>query len=192
MTATQTAPTAAAAPTPTGTKFESETCSRCGGSGTYSYCTMYGDRCFRCQGARSTYTTRGAVAKRFFEDSLCVLASDVAMGTLLNTNEYTRGKKRFGRVVKIDVRTEPNGRSWIQATGEWVPSGIGNLIFLCEYRDGTADTVETAPGETVRAGWSDSEKAEKLAAALAYQATLTKAGKPRVRPAPAPRGWDHV
>ena len=27
------------------------TCSRCGGSGRYSYCQMYGDRCFGCNGS---------------------------------------------------------------------------------------------------------------------------------------------
>ncbi len=27
------------------------TCSRCGGSGRYSYCQMYGDRCFGCSGS---------------------------------------------------------------------------------------------------------------------------------------------
>ena len=25
-------------------------CPRCGGSGTYSYCTMYGNTCFKCNG----------------------------------------------------------------------------------------------------------------------------------------------
>lgn len=28
-----------------------ETCSRCGGSGHYSYCDMYGTRCFKCAGS---------------------------------------------------------------------------------------------------------------------------------------------
>lgn len=27
-------------------------CGRCGGSGSYSYCQMYGDRCFGCQGKK--------------------------------------------------------------------------------------------------------------------------------------------
>lgn len=27
-----------------------ETCSRCGGSGRYSWCQMYGDKCFKCAG----------------------------------------------------------------------------------------------------------------------------------------------
>lgn len=29
-----------------------EECTRCGGSGRYSYCQMYGDRCFKCRGSR--------------------------------------------------------------------------------------------------------------------------------------------
>jgi hypothetical protein len=30
-------------------------CSRCGGYGKYSYCQMYGDRCFGCSGTGKTY-----------------------------------------------------------------------------------------------------------------------------------------
>ena len=31
-------------------KYHLFTCPRCGGSGRYSYCTMYGDTCFKCHG----------------------------------------------------------------------------------------------------------------------------------------------
>src|SRR5207249_1748734 len=44
--------------------FESETCSRCGGSGHYSYCQRYGTTCFKCGGRTTVLTKRGEAAQR--------------------------------------------------------------------------------------------------------------------------------
>src|SRR5205823_10263506 len=46
--------------------FESTGCTRCGGSGHYSYCQSYGTRCFKCAGKGVTLTKRGAVAQAYF------------------------------------------------------------------------------------------------------------------------------
>jgi hypothetical protein len=40
--------------------FELRACTRCGGSGRYSYCTMYGDRCFKCGGTGWIHTAKAA------------------------------------------------------------------------------------------------------------------------------------
>ena len=42
--------------------FEIETCTRCGGSGQFSSCATHGTRCFKCNGAGKSHTTRGAAA----------------------------------------------------------------------------------------------------------------------------------
>jgi DnaJ-class molecular chaperone len=42
--------------------FEHVTCSRCGGSGHYSFNLMYGTVCFKCHGRGWCYTKRGAAA----------------------------------------------------------------------------------------------------------------------------------
>lgn len=42
-------------------------------------------------------------------------------------------------------------------------------------------------GDLVRMGWTRAEKSAQLRQAIAYQATLTKAGKPRKRGA-SPKG----
>jgi hypothetical protein len=42
--------------------YEQATCGRCGGSGHYSYCQMYGTVCFKCQGRKTVTTKRGAKA----------------------------------------------------------------------------------------------------------------------------------
>ena len=45
--------------------IETEPCTRCGGSGQYSFCTMYGSKCFKCAGAGKRYTKRGRTAKAY-------------------------------------------------------------------------------------------------------------------------------
>ena len=60
--------------------FESEPCSRCGGSGQYSYCQSYGTTCFRCKGLKETLTKRGTVAQGWF-NQMCMKRID----------QYSRG-----------------------------------------------------------------------------------------------------
>lgn len=48
-------------------KFETEDCSRCGGSGEYSSCAMYGKTCFKCRGGKIQLTRRGIAARKAFD-----------------------------------------------------------------------------------------------------------------------------
>jgi hypothetical protein len=59
MNNTETTPTAPAKPKLATDIFESEPCSRCWGSGTYSYCQAYGTRCFKCAGRSVQLTKHG-------------------------------------------------------------------------------------------------------------------------------------
>jgi DnaJ-class molecular chaperone len=59
------------------TKFESKTCSRCGGSGNYSFNLMHGTMCYGCSGSGEQYTKRGKEAQRFFAESLTVPAPNL-------------------------------------------------------------------------------------------------------------------
>ena len=43
-------------------RYEMGPCGRCGGSGHYSYCTMYGTVCFGCSGSGKRLTRRGRAA----------------------------------------------------------------------------------------------------------------------------------
>ena len=47
--------------------LESETCSRCLGSGRYSYNMMDGDRCYGCSGAGRRLTKRGQAARNYLQ-----------------------------------------------------------------------------------------------------------------------------
>ena len=93
------------------TTFESEVCSRCGGSGHYSYCQMYGTTCFRCAGRRITLTKRGAAAQAYFTALCSKPASEVKVG------EVVKVCGKFSKVVKVGF-TE--ACKWLeQETGQW-------------------------------------------------------------------------
>ncbi len=51
--------------------IETAVCSRCGGSGRYSYCTMYGSVCFGCSGSGKKYTKRGYAALEYLKSLRC-------------------------------------------------------------------------------------------------------------------------
>lgn len=143
------------------TAFESETCSRCGGSGRYSYCQMYGDRCFRCGGKGRTLTKRGAAANKY-----CV---GLRSRNILDLKP--------GESYRMDGIPGFSGDVWV-------------TVESFEVRDDGYVTVHgkggnfTVPGNTatvVRVRQSKESAAATFAAALEYQATLTKAGTVRVR-----------
>src|SRR5215470_11209158 len=60
--------------------FENVPCSRCGGSGHYSYCQTYGTTCFKCAGDGATLTKRGAVAQAFLTQSRKRKAGEFQVG----------------------------------------------------------------------------------------------------------------
>lgn len=148
--------------------FEIKTCGRCGGSGRYSYCTMYGDKCFGCCGAGKVYTKRGAAAKAFLEESLKVRADEIKVGDAIKT--WHGGK--FSKVLRVGPQT--SGGEVIGRDASQLASGYILETVACTY-------VVTGPADLVRKAWSGADKAPKLAEALAYQATLTATGKPSKR-----------
>lgn len=143
------------------TRFEHVTCSRCGGCGHYSYCPMYGTRCFKCGGAGWVLTKRGQAAYNMFAESLNVPAGELVVGDLLHHDGFFTGRAGFHRITEI----EHDGERVVLHTA------------ACVHHD--------FPTSMVRKGWSAEDKSAKLEAALAYQATLTKAGTPRKRQAHA-------
>ena len=49
-------------------KYHRETCSRCGGTGQYSYCSAYGTMCFKCNGSGNQISKIGSKTKQFAEN----------------------------------------------------------------------------------------------------------------------------
>ena len=68
------------------TGFETQTCSRCGGCGRYSFNQMHRDMCYGCSGGGVTFTKRGAVARQYFQDSILTAAGDVKAGWIARGN----------------------------------------------------------------------------------------------------------
>lgn len=156
-------------------EFETETCSRCGGGGHYSYCQMYGTRCFRCGGAGKTYSKRGDAAKAFARSLRTVKASEIKVGWLLWEDASPFGDKAgWRKVVEIkasascSISRDAEGNEVRSYYTEFLTTGMGH----CLYADSEVQAVPNA----------DRLKEIKTLA-LEYQATLTKQGKPAKRKA---------
>jgi len=145
-------------------KFESETCSRCCGSGKYSYCQMYGDRCFKCGGRGIVLTKRGSIAKDYYESLCSKPASELKKGDGI----WVSHSRKFFPIKENPEWTTKHGCSIVN--GEKVP------CFVI-----VTDAVVMQGGDTTiyRVRQSPEELLAKRAQAMTYQASLTKAGKPR-------------
>lgn len=75
--------------------IESEPCTRCGGSGHYSYCSMYGTVCFRCNGRKRTLTARGAATSTFLRGLREVAGDQIKAGDVIKLDGAVR------RVVEV-------------------------------------------------------------------------------------------
>jgi hypothetical protein len=139
---------------PTQPLFEHRFCSRCGGSGNYSYNQMYGTKCFKCHGSGYTLTKRGVEAQRFYRDLLAVRADEVQIGDeILHDGMFT--KSGFFPVTRIAI-DELNG---------------GLILETSEMNYGTSFEAQ------IRIRHKKGFIREMQAKALSYQATLTKTGK---------------
>lgn len=74
--------------------YEMKSCSRCGGSGHYSYCSMYGTTCFKCGGRKKVATAAGAKAaaaiKAFIAEHFSVPVEKLTPGTFIRIESVNR------------------------------------------------------------------------------------------------------
>lgn len=146
-------------PAPKDSVFETQSCTRCGGSGSYSWNQMDGSRCYGCMGSGKQFTARGGAARDMFSASLRVPASEIRVGQ---------------RVWFPPGPLGGGGWSTVQALTEGIHNSTGTIGI-----DTPKVLTYEFPETPVRIAWSDEDKQAKLRAALDYQATLTKQGKPR-------------
>lgn len=142
--------------------LETTTCSRCGGSGNYSYCQRYGTTCFQCGGRKVVLTKRGSAAAAYLERLRSKPAADVAVGDVIRETSITVGGEPYDFWARVTERT---------ADG-WAYEAV---------RGKEKGTTQTAPDTMVRVAQTAAQKRETLAQALAYQATLKADGKPYKR-----------
>lgn len=146
------------------TAFETEVCSRCNGTGRHSFNGEH-SICYKCDGKNDgkALTKRGAAAKAYYLAKFQVAASTVVVGDLISIDATKL------RVKSIEVKPQT-----MKINGKPVE---GNAItFFAETH-----SIQVGECSTVRRFPSTEENEAAIADALAYQATLTKAGTVRAR-----------
>lgn len=140
--------------------FETATCSRCGGSGNYSYCQMHGTTCFGCGGSGHKLTKRGMAAQNWLRKQQTVSVSDLKVGDRVYEEDFFKGVRGWFRVTEVegDKVTCQYKRKF-----DTVPNEV-SFQGTKEFR--------VRPGDKVELRWQQM-------VGLAYQASLTKAGTPR-------------
>jgi hypothetical protein len=159
-------------------RLERETCSRCGGSGHYSYCQRFGTTCFKCSGRKEVLTKRGAAAMAFLKTLRSRPASQVKVGDQIKVTGITMSGDPFHQwmTVREIAPTVQEGASL--KDGAMVPYRT-ELIRFDGTSKGQANATQMRPDTLVEVLLSKEGQAETLRQALAYQETLTKAGTTR-------------
>lgn len=126
-------------------KFETRICSRCGGTGEFSFNCRDGKRCFNCDGSGKVYTKRGAKAFKFFQDSLIKKIEDVAVG------EFVRDGNVWKQLKNVENDGEIIHVRFVKGRG-------------FKFLKGSVETVCSVKNQT--------DLDSKKAAAIEYQNTL--------------------
>lgn len=150
--------------------FEHVACGRCGGSGSYSYCSMYGSRCFGCNGAGYKLTKRGRAAQNFLDDLRSKPAGEVKVGDLVWFEDFFAGRNYCKAVESIEFSVQ---RGSSMTDGVMVPYEMQMVVL-----NAGGYSVHSSPDKLVKMGWGGEQKKAQREAALAYQATLGKNGLP--------------
>lgn len=153
--------------------FEYETCSRCHGSGRFSFCERFRDVCFKCSGNGVALTKRGEAAQRYYSQLCTKMAKNLTVGEVVRAETISNnGQQRiaYQATVTAILEKEPI----VSVFGE---SSRALLVVHNHPKMGRGSILG---GEDMEF-FTYSNKAENLVKAKEYQATLTKAGKPSKR-----------
>lgn len=145
--------------------FEIEVCGRCGGVGRYSYNLIHGDRCYGCGGAGKRLTKRGAAAHEFYINQQIRPMSEIRVGDWLWDTIYGKAAK-FCKVLTIEV------------SGSYTYGPDGEHIHYTNIST-ERSALGVLPTSTVRFVRDEAERTAFRDAALVFQDTLTKTGKPK-------------
>ena len=131
--------------------FETTECSRCGGSGRYSYNSMHGSMCYGCQGAGKVYTKKALAAREIWTAIArpTIPVEDVKPGMKLYvTGMSKRGAaevETIGEQTLSDGRVINPGMLMIQFVQPAILGGMG------VWKGGTVQLAKTS--ESHRAAW---------------------------------------
>ena len=150
------------------TSFETESCGRCGGGGHYSRNAAGSTLCYDCHGSGLRLTKRGKAAKAFFNTLLEKRLDQIQPGDniLTASGSMGTGPDRWHFVVSI----APSAVAF---------NGVADRLEITFKRKGVTSSIGGYTSNTIlRSVRNEAERAAALEKALAYQSTLTKAGKP--------------
>lgn len=148
---------------PASVEYEREPCTRCGGSGEYSFNQVDGTRCFKCGGLGKQLTKRGAAAAKFADELLVRPIEEVPEGQTFVCD---------GWGVRHKFCTAVEHKGTIARKGDGTP--------LRSFDVFTRSGKEVASlGEGIKVRLHPTR--EQIEQIKAYQDSLTKAGKPRKR-----------
>ena len=157
--------------------FESEICSRCGGTGHFSYNQLTGTRCFKCNGNQKSFTKRGLAAALYLKSLRTVKASELKIGDLIRIDDLMRGKAWFAKITSIK---DTHSSKSLQSDGTWLTNRM--LAIETETKNSLQmNGVTCSPDSDIVKGFSAEEKKEHIEKALDFQTGLTKSGTPRKR-----------
>lgn len=157
------------------TSFETETCSRCHGSGRYSYCQDYGDKCFKCAGVGEVLSKRGAAASAYYRELCMVPISTLKVGDRVLMEGITANMRRYSYISTV-VRIERSESLVHWASGS--ESGSYYPLTIIHKHEKYGEGGYSAQDDSrVRIYRADDNL--RLEQALAYQETLTKTGSVR-------------
>lgn len=83
--------------------FETEPCSRCGGSGRYSFNLMDGDLCYGCNGTGFKWTTKGGKAWKKFDAMRETEVCNIKVGDKVGVHLGLGPKVSFVTVVSVGI-----------------------------------------------------------------------------------------
>ena len=86
-------------------RYETTECSRCGGTGQYSYCTMYGSTCFKCAGKKYQLTRKGAYARK-------VMQTWKTQNIAKHASELQPGEQVLCDIMDVYGSNVVNRRAW--------------------------------------------------------------------------------
>lgn len=159
-------------------RLERDVCGRCGGSGHYSYCSMYGTTCFQCLGRKECLTKRGARAAVLLKELRSRPVSELRVGDTIRCGYLTGAGNPFNAWAKVTAivpdagdrggRVGPDGKIVV------VP---GQVHLETKGKYGEMHHTGCLPTTMYEVLLPKEEQRATLVRAIAFQNALAKNGR---------------
>lgn len=134
-------------------RFDTKPCSRCGGSGRYSYNQIDGDRCYGCGGAGVQLSKKGAAARKAYDEAIDAVSLRPAFTVRAGDRVQYPGRRGWQTVERVQTDwIDPDHTKPLRISG--APGRINTSIFCARetYAAQAGTNVRVFPGnEAVRA-----------------------------------------